>query len=289
MALFHILILILGYKFIVVSYSGSDNTNSEPSFTVLNYNVRVFNTYSHLNKNFESSKLMIDWVRNDPSDIKCLQEFYNDKKSKIFNTVMKIRNSGAYQYFGKAAATNKSGGEFGLAIFSKYPIIHSGDIVDPKVPEMYAIFADIKIKKDTVRIYNVHLQSMKIEEESLSFGEATDQVLSVAGKLKLGFVSRARQVNHLLEHIRECPYQQIICGDFNDVPYSYTYFSLKTDLDNAFEKAANGFGFSYNGKLFFLRIDNQFYSKGLEASNFVTHKEIPYSDHFPIRTSYLFK
>ena len=287
--IFHLLILVMGYKFFLISFSTSKKEDIKPDFTVLNYNVRVFNVYSHLNNNYESCKKMIDWVSKDTADIKCLQEFYHDEKSSIFNTVQRFKNYGEYQYFGKASVTNKIGAEFGLAIFSKYPIVNRGEVLIEEDPDQYAIYADVLIGKDTLRIYNVHLQSMKIDEDYLEIDRAREQFFNVANKLKGGFISRAKQVQNLIDHIDACPYEHVICGDLNDIPYSYTYFTLNSKLKNAFEEAANGFGFSYNGKLFFLRIDNQFYSDGLDIRNYTTHREIDYSDHFPIRSSYIFK
>lgn len=93
---------------------------------------------------------------------------------------------------------------------------------------------------------------------------------------------RASQVKILSEHIKNSPYPVILAGDFNDVPYSYTYFTLKSILLNAFEEAGRGFGFTYNKVLFFLRIDNIFYDEAFEIRQFKTHREVDYSDHYPI-------
>jgi endonuclease/exonuclease/phosphatase family metal-dependent hydrolase len=77
-----------------------------------------------------------------------------------------------------------------------------------------------------------------------------------------------------------------LCGDLNDVPYSYTYFHLKKYLDNAFEKAGNGFEISLNSPIFYVRIDNQFFSPSIEIFNYQTYQNIEYSDHFPIKVLY---
>ena len=105
-------------------------------------------------------------------------------------------------------------------------------------------------------------------------------------RLRNGFISRAQQVKGLVESIKSCKYKMILCGDLNEIPYSYAYFSLRNLLHNAFEKAGNGFGFTYNGKLFFLRIDNQFFSEDLQSHSFMTHRNIDYSDHFPLTATY---
>jgi endonuclease/exonuclease/phosphatase family metal-dependent hydrolase len=168
------------------------------------------------------------------------------------------------------------------------PIVHSGEVkIAGGKPYQHAIFADINMGRDTLRVYNIHLQSMHIDEEKIDdFGRASENYLDIARKLKFGFRERARQVDNLLLHIHRSPHPVVVCGDFNDIPYSYTYFSLKKYLSNAFEEAGNGMGFSYNGKLFFLRIDNQFFSPELEAVDFVTHRDVPFSDHFPVRSYY---
>jgi endonuclease/exonuclease/phosphatase (EEP) superfamily protein YafD len=77
-------------------------------------------------------------------------------------------------------------------------------------------------------------------------------------------------------------FSNILVGDFNDVPYSYTYFTLRNIMDNGFEKAGKGFGFTYNKVLFFLRIDNIFYDQDLGILDFKTHSEVDYSDHYPV-------
>jgi endonuclease/exonuclease/phosphatase family metal-dependent hydrolase len=92
-----------------------------------------------------------------------------------------------------------------------------------------------------------------------------------------------------LEHIRESPYPVIVCGDFNDTPFSYTYNELAKELKNAFVEAGSGIGATYNGPLPFLRIDNQFHSEELKAAGYETHYEMGLSDHFPISAKYVLK
>ncbi|NJK84303.1 MAG: hypothetical protein HC912_11470 [Saprospiraceae bacterium] len=90
----------------------------------------------------------------------------------------------------------------------------------------------------------------------------------------------------LQNYILNSPYPVVICGDFNEMPYSYAYMRLRRHLHDAFSYAGRGFGFSYNGRLFFLRIDYQLFSEGLRASAFRTRRDITYSDHFPLEATY---
>lgn len=291
--LLHLCLLILGYPYVDSSFSYNSETTAETEkgvnsrISVLNYNVRVFNTYAYLQNKNTPGKSMVNWLTEDDADIKCLQEFYNDSKSEVFNTTDKISANKNYHAVVKPSFVNRIGAQFGLAIFSRFPIIQSGDVALDDLPHQHAIFADIDTGQDTIRVYNIHLQSMSIDESKIGdFEQAKKNYLNIAKKLKFGFIERAKQVDHLLSHIKQSPYPVIVCGDFNDIPYSYTYLTLKEHLDNAFEEAGNGFGFSYNGKLFFLRIDNQFFSSGLKAVKYDIYREVPFSDHFPIKAEY---
>ena len=277
------------YLLLTVSFNAQEQ--NPKGISVLSYNVRVFNVYKHLNKNFESSAKMIDWVRKDTSGIKCLQEFHNQDESGIFNTTKIIANGGQYEPYVKSQFTNYMGHEFGLAIFSKYPVINKGMVVFKETRNNNsAIYVDVVYEQDTIRIYNAHLESMSIDENNIfdvnGFKSALKQLMI---RLKAGMTTRASQVRELIEHIENCPYQVILCCDLNELPYSYVYHQIKTKLANSFEKGGKGFGFSYNGKIPFLRIDNQFFSSRLEVLRYHTPREVNFSDHYPIKCVYSIK
>lgn len=263
-----------------------------PSLQVLSYNVRIFNTYAHLqDKNQTSSRAMIRWVAGNPADVFCLQEFYNDDNSPVFNSISQIgRQHGRYKFVSKTLV-NRDGGEFGMAIFSRYPLVQRGTIQFGKLTQNHAIFADLKIGTDTIRIYNFHFQSMSIEEKEIVDTYSDQDNLRRQGtqllrRFKRGFLKRSDQVSLLLDHLEQSPYPVVLCGDLNDVPYSYTYQQLNRRYKNAFREKGWGFGATYNGRLPFVRIDNQFYSPALKLLDFTLHEEVPYSDHFPISATY---
>jgi endonuclease/exonuclease/phosphatase family metal-dependent hydrolase len=264
--------------------------DTPPDFELLSYNVRLFNAYDRAEHSLQA-RAIVQWVMRDSSDIKCLQEYYQLDSSTLFNIPKRMGKRAGYNYYFSPCCTNDLGGWMGLAIYSRFPIINKGAI-DLKGRYPYgAIFVDIIIRKDTVRVYNVHLQSMSINEHALfqnsSDAEKIKQVSKdIFRRLRMGFKQRSLQIEIIMQHIANSPYRVLLCGDLNDIPYSYTYYRLKQVLGNAFEKAAAGFGFTYNGKLFFLRIDNQFYSKGLEATYLHTIRQVDYSDHFPLKGGY---
>lgn len=293
-AILPLIFLGIAYPFLLASFSIHlpDFKEKGGDFSIMSYNVRIFNVYEQGNENYLTSKNVIQWVKNDDAEIKCLQEFYNENDNKIFNCSEKISQEGLYHYYVETGSKLNSENGFGLAIFSKFPILKKGEVHFKKKTQNQAIFVDVKIDDEIFRIYNVHLESMNIDKNYLkgfkAFWYYAEEFLQ---RLKYGMQTRAMQVETLISHIEACPHQNIIlCGDLNAPPYSYPYFSLQQKLNNAFEKAGNGFGFSFNHPaLFFLRIDNQFFSPTLKIHTYQTHREIYFSDHFPIKASYSIK
>jgi endonuclease/exonuclease/phosphatase family metal-dependent hydrolase len=283
----HLLAVVLGFAFIKVSFTLSANDDGG-RLQVLSYNVRVFNNYSNLrNEEYESSKTMIAWSVEHEADIKCFQEFYNRDRSKVFNVKHRLEKAGWQHSHSKIVFTDRARAQFGMSIYSKYPIVSYGEVYDEKQNFLNSIYADIKVDSDTIRVYNTHLESMSINVENVVNTDRLARSYKDTGhRLRNGFMSRSVQVEALLADMENCPHRIILCGDLNELPYSYTYFSLRRHLHNAFEQAGNGFGFSYNGKLFFLRIDNQFFSPDMSIHNFTTHQDVGYSDHFPLSASY---
>lgn len=284
---YHLTAIIIGFAFIKVSYSVSGN-DDQGILKVLSYNVRIFNNYSHLhNEEFISSRKMVGWSLDNDAQIKCFQEFYNNDKSDVFNVRKKLVDAGWDQHHSKIVLQDKAKAEFGITIFSKLPIINTGEISSDTGDFLNSIYADVLFREDTIRIYNTHLESMAIDVENVVDTEKLVRSYKDTGyRLRSGFISRAQQIKALTESMKSCKYKIILCGDLNEIPYSYAYFSLRKILNNAFEKAGNGFGFTYNGKLFFLRIDNQFYSDDFIIHSFMTHRNINYSDHFPLTATY---
>jgi endonuclease/exonuclease/phosphatase family metal-dependent hydrolase len=279
---------------IFVAYNLWDRTFSFNYFqknpgevSVLSYNVRVFNVYAHLRKDRpEIVDEMIDWINSDDSDIKCFQDFYNDNKSETFNSLKKLSLKGKYKYYFTKTTANRIGATFGLAVFTKYPIVRFGNINFEKSFNK-GVFVDLKIKDDTIRLINLHLESMSIDEEAILNGDDKKGSLKHLLKvMKRGMIKRAQQLDEVEKIIITSPYRIILCGDLNDMPYTYTYQKLRDYLNNSFEDAGKGFGFSYNGKLFFLRIDNQFYSDGIKVKSLETLQNVDYSDHFPLKGTY---
>lgn len=295
--LYSLFVLIIGFPFWQASLSlgglfKEDLDTTKNYLSVLSYNVREFDVYQRTNDDYTVTKNTINWIKNDTSEIICIQDFYNAESHSVLNTREQIQNSESTYYFHERyTSANHNNGKFGIAIFSKYPFLNKGEVHFKVKTSNGAIFADIVKGNDTIRIYNVHLESMSINQNELQPIDKPEETFWYASKrLKRGFAMRAQQVDAIVNHIQTSPYPVILCGDLNDLPYSYTYFKLHQKLENAFESNGLGTGFTFNGKLFFLRIDNQFYEEDqIECLYFNTHREVPFSDHYPLSAVYEIK
>ncbi|WP_082305100.1 endonuclease/exonuclease/phosphatase family protein [Persicobacter sp. CCB-QB2] len=258
------------------------------SFEVLSYNSRLMREYkAEEAKGWVYSQEMINFIVEDTSAIKCLQEYYSDGRWKALNVSQKLKQKG-YEPYVLNYHQFAENDEFarGMAIFSKFPILKGGKIDIGESSINQAIFADVLLSpKDTIRVYNLHLHSMGINPE-LEWQKASEAYPILLSKLKSGIQKRVIQTHPILAHIAQSPYPVLVCGDFNDPPFTYNYQQFRKNLHNAFEQKGRGFGFSMNSPMFFLRIDNQFYSDAFELNNFKTLREVPYSDHFPIKSTF---
>ncbi len=280
----------------------SDKKPANNSFTVMSYNVMSFDVLNYLDrKDTENAPKMIEYAIAAEADIKCFQEFYNynprpNHPLLKFNTLEQFKKAG-YKYktvlHPFIAQTEEN--FFGLAIVSKFPIIDRGEKEFSN--QNGALYADIVIKKDTIRVINLHLHSLivrfsklkkAVKDEDLADGKKESK--QIFSKLKQGFINHAKEIKFVEQWILASPYPVMVCGDFNETPYSFAYGTIRKHLANAFEEAGQGFGFSYRNDPKFIRIDNQFFDQSaFQVSDFQTLRGIRYSDHFPVFGTYHIK
>jgi endonuclease/exonuclease/phosphatase family metal-dependent hydrolase len=266
------------------------------TLSVMNYNMGVYSMHPYRYTNRDSARLALkNWILNSDSDIKCIQEFANIPWSKQFNVINRLEENGLHYYFSTDdRRSDRDHYTNGTLIISKYPIIESADVLSSRNGFNRIAYADIKIKEDTIRIVNVHLESMGLGENNprhtRDLNTLKNQVYTILRKLRIGVFERSRQMRQLSDFIDRSPHPVICAGDFNDLPYSYNYRHLKSHMKNSFEESGKGFGFTYSGgTMKLIRIDNQFYSSGLHSIGFETLDSIKLSDHFPLRGEYLIK
>ena len=260
-------VLLIGYTHVLSLYqfSSSKKVIDENSITIMNYNVRLFNLYNWIaEKDIETQ--IVSLVKDEQPDIVSIQEYYQHKNVDL----------SFYKYKYEKLSGQKV--ENGQAIFSKYPIINSGSIDFPNT-ENNAIFVDVVKGVDTVRIYNVHLQSSGINTDVNKLKEEKSERLFK--RISATFKLQQSQAELFISHKEKCPYKMIVCGDFNNTSYSYVYRKVKGNLIDAFEEAGNGFGRTFDFKYFPVRIDFILVDDSFNINGFKSYNE-KLSDHYPI-------
>jgi len=209
-------------------------------------------------------------------DVICLQEFNNSTKhGEEANNIALFAAQYPYYFFAKDIDKDSGFYQYGSIIFSKLPIIDSGKIKYPGRPESL-IYADVLRGTDTIRFYTSHLQSFKFTKDDYSDIEKIKQEKdnnleasrNIFQKMKLAFVERGKQASIVRTELDSCKLKSIICGDFNDVPGSYTYFHIRGNRQDAFLVKYFGVGRTYVSLAPTLRIDYILPDKNFNVQQF---------------------
>jgi endonuclease/exonuclease/phosphatase family metal-dependent hydrolase len=255
---------------------------SETGIKVLTYNVRHFRG-TGTNPSRELAELIKSFLMEKQPDIICLQEV-KLRTNNVFNleaTRNEFPSIKHYQY----ARSSSTGGSVTM---TRFPIINMQEIRFEKSGNI-AIVTDIVTDKDTLRVFNVHLQSYLInpdkyriiESPGISSEEDLREARELGSKYRNAIIMRSIQARLISQRIKESPYQVIVCGDFNDTPASYAYQKVRGNLKDSFVESGEGIGKTYIGKLPSFRIDYILHSPIFRSYNFRTF-DVPYSDHLPV-------
>jgi endonuclease/exonuclease/phosphatase family metal-dependent hydrolase len=151
------------------------------------------------------------------------------------------------------------------------------------------------MKNKIFRVFATHLIPIKFadwedqrQKSEEIYGDAgANNYGRIFSKLIRGYSFRYHQSLFVGKKITESPYPAIVCGDFNDIPNSSTYFNVKGNLQDPFLK--KGFWTGRTTRTSFgiisptLRIDYILASRNFSVNQFqIIH--VPYSDHYPIET-----
>ena len=152
-----------------------------------------------------------------------------------------------------------------------------------------AMWAEVEVSGQLIRVYNAHLETTginttlhkaaKVEARGMEV-EGNAFIRAIYGNYTLGMIARSGQANVLAMDMRECEVPIIVCGDFNDVPYSYVYNTMLGDKVDGFTECGSGFMHTFRGGKA-VRIDYIFHDKGMEGVSYYK-RELSYSDHYPV-------
>jgi endonuclease/exonuclease/phosphatase family metal-dependent hydrolase len=252
---------------------------------MVTYNCRFFNSGAWFSEQYRDSTRNPKaleakaWLLAHPAEIKCLQEFFDDVNSPIFNNEKTLLAGGKYASFFVAKPKHDNGVRFGLAIFSTFPIIGRGEVFLSKNTYNGAIYADVVRGRDTIRVVNVHLESARLSRQA--------GIRANLGAYTRAAAQRAAQTDSLLVFIDRSPYPVLLGGDFNETPASYVYQRLARRLAPTFAEAGQGWGGTYLLAGWPLpQIDHQFCQAPWRAIRHQVRGDLRTSDHLPIEAEY---
>ncbi len=268
---------------------------------VMSYNVRLFDVYNWIQReewsDWEDRKdngLILDSIfksiRFENPDVICFQEYFNQPAGD-YKTKKEFKRKQGYKYVNDAYSFKEKGSHYGMATFSKVPIIYKEFIPFIKTKNNGILISDIKNGSDTLRVINVHLQSFKFGREHYKYikglKDSTMETINVIKtkdlitRLNSGFKKRSEQLELVENQIKKSPYPVILCADLNEIPLSYVYKKLTKHLSDAFIACGNGLGVTHTSGYPFMRIDYIMTSSELESKSFSLIKR-ELSDHYPI-------
>jgi len=295
-ALISAIALLFSYRSIIVFFAFHpgqkfDYKKQPGTIRIASWNVaRFIEMKRNNNKGSQIRLKMMDLIAQQDADVFCMQEFFHSNDSAWYPNIDYIQSHFNYPYYYYSHDNDGDKHYIGSIIFSRYPIIDSGMVRYPRpsLPEAL-MHTDIKVNDDTIRVYTTHLQSLKfqksdydkIEKIKDAGGPVVSDSKTILSKLRTGMTYRKIQSDIVRKVLGDSPYPFVFCADLNDVPNSYTYFTIRSGLQDAFLKKGFGMGRTFTALSPTLRIDYIFTDKNFSIEQFNRIVK-NYSDHYLI-------
>ena len=246
----------------------------QPGLKIATYNVALFGREA---SGFMAQDILSE-MKKQKVDICCFQEYSDQSGDK--------KNSDSYKEYFPYMVT----GQGDMVIYSRYPIVRSKNIPF-EMTNNSAMWVEVKVQDQVIRIYNAHLETTGISgtmhraaKTQVNTGmevESNRLLRALYGNYTIGMMARAGQANVLAMDMRESEVPIIVCGDFNDVPYSYVYNTMLGDKVDGFKECGSGYMYTFRGGKKNVRIDYIFHDKVFKGMTYYK-KELTYSDHYPV-------
>ncbi len=264
---------------------------------IITYNTQLFGLYQNESSvdivNTEYMPAMdsfLQVLKKENADVVCLQEVYA-KAGGLKALALFLKAEGCYDHSQTYTLSERR--PYGMIVLSKYAIkrwkplplgSNTGNMAmwfDIEIPSEYAFLRNAQI-----RIYNLHLQSFRFAKKDFEVMQKQKEQKEIdlegskgiISRLRLGYQRRAQQVGIVKQSVLNCDLPKVICGDFNDIPVSYSYRQLSAGMRDAFVEAGRGLETTYKGSMPSFRIDYVLFDNPMRALNYKSINEVP-SDH----------
>lgn len=276
--IFPLVALAVNYNYIGATIQLPIGNEVEPNTHSLK--VMTLNARNFIDDNQDDSADDIKaYIENENINVVCLQEYRENVSGRPEKISIFFEDLFPYQAISGSIAT-----------FSKLPIKEK-DYITFRASNNCAQWSDIEVAPGKlVRIINVHMQTTgvnsalrqaaKMEKSGIHIDDE-QRIKMVENRMEYEYYRRAEQADIISDLIKETKLPTILCGDFNDIPSSYTYKRLKGKLKDGFKTAGNGYMYTYRGAKGFMRIDYIMHSESLEGVNYYSDSQA-WSDHNPV-------
>ncbi len=256
-------------------FGGPDEiAEKQPGLKIATYNVALFGRET---SGFMAQDILSE-MKKQKVDILCMQEYSDHSGDKV--------NSESYKEYFPYMVTGQSD----MVIYSRYPIKRSKNIPF-EMTNNSAMWVEVKVNDQVIRVYNAHMETTGINgmlrhaaKAQMATGmeiESNALLRALYGTYTIGMMARSGHANILAMDMREAEVPIIVCGDFNDVPYSYVYNTMKGELIDGFKECGSGWMYTFRGGQKKVRIDYIFHDKMFKGLTYYK-RDLTYSDHYPV-------
>ena len=268
--------VLLGWSYLssIVGFNFFTKTPTGQVLKVMTYNVGGGGNSDNILK-------LNDFLAAENCDVMCCQEFAPPQGAA--SQIERFDILSKYPY--TMISRNNS-----MLIMSKYPILKKESLsFDNPNGSNGCSYADIQINDKIIRVYTVHLRSNVVSgladdlEENADYEKKAtwSKMITMLRRVRIMAQYRAKESEKIAAHIASSPYPVVVCGDFNDIPVSYSYSVLSQNLKDTYREKGFGIGVTYNGNIPALKIDHILTDKKITVFNSKIIK-VKYSDHFPM-------
>lgn len=254
----------------------------------------TFNTSSMGLKDYKEDTVLKNRIyqtlQDASPDILCLQEFYTNEREGLSDNIsgLKQRLHYPYHYFTNDK-TSWNTWHYGIVLFSRYPVINAIQIPcgQSAIGSGSSILqADIKLGNETIRVFSAQLKSYMFKSADYNYIQLKNAAdvtegKSLIGKMRHTIYQRVEQSMRLASLIAASPYPTIVCGDFNDIPVSYTYNTISDHMQDAFLSKGWGIGRTLSFLSPTLRIDYILAQSDFNIHSYKTFRKKGF-EHFPV-------
>lgn len=240
----------------------------ENSIRIASYNVARFH-FDYM----DTAEQILSIMEKERVDVVCFQEFVERSQENV-DFVQILSTYFPYNCIQEQEFDRSSR----LAIFSRYPIEHfNKELFRNNLNS--SMFIDVTANGRPLRIFNNHLQTTGVSQ-NMSHGEEA----AISGALKNSQI-REQQAKYVAYSVSATSSSIVLCGDFNDIPTSYSYRVINRTLKDGFKQGGSGLPSTFIGRFKnLLRIDYIFNSKDMKCTKY-TVVDQRFSDHKPVIAS----